>query len=113
MQFFRPHLLASVALFLVLAFSAASDDKMTRIGLLLPAVLLYFVSLVSYGFEYDAFAKSAAGMRRKTLAERVILQPILPQGESELREMGAGLAGTQSAVPMQAVEYLKRRNDVD
>ncbi|MFA6048735.1 MAG: hypothetical protein WC792_02190 [Candidatus Micrarchaeia archaeon] len=108
----RPHLLASVALFLVLAFSASSDDKMARIGLLLPAVLLYFASLVSYGFEYDAFAKSAAGLRKKTLAERVILQPIAPQGESELREMGAGI-GEQAPVPAQAVEILMRRKETD
>lgn len=55
----RPHLFASIALFLVLAVMAVSDDFKTRGMLIAPAIVLFFAALALYGLEYDALAKKA------------------------------------------------------
>jgi len=48
---FKPYLLASIALFLLLASMALEPKQETRVVLLLPALVLYAIALSLFGLQ--------------------------------------------------------------
>ncbi len=107
----RPHLIAAMLLFFIVATMAVSDDKAQRIALIAPTVPVFFAALVLYGLEYDAFCKNVASFhekaRGKTLAQRLSLsQATTPAAPA--KPIGA-LESLPRKVSSDAMAYFKAR----
>lgn len=54
----RPHLFAAIAMFMLIAVMAVSNDYQTRGLMIAPVIVLFFAVIAFYGLEYDHFAKA-------------------------------------------------------
>ncbi len=108
----RPHLIAAMALFLVVTTMALSDDRAQRIALIAPAVLVFFAALVLYGLEYDAFCKSVASFHEKTRGKTLAQRLSLSQAPATPAKPIESMDSLPRKVSSDAMDYFEARASV-
>ncbi|MBI5177055.1 hypothetical protein HY995_03130 [Candidatus Micrarchaeota archaeon] len=101
----KPHLFASIALFTLLTDMALEGRREVRVLLLAPAVILFFAALISYGLEYDAFARMNIGRRRAEAIPSVPAAGAIPESNPPICQVPP----TRSKLTTPELEYLLRK----
>jgi len=54
----KPHFLCALAMFMLIAWMAVEESRVTRGLLIAPITLLFLGIVIFYGLEYDAFVQA-------------------------------------------------------